>query len=296
MPHADALVLTANPATGALDEAVAARARSLVTEAAAARWIAPGAAFEVIGRDVAACASGIRAALGALPIDVNVVPADPGRRAKSLLVADMESTIIEQELIDELAAVAGRREEIAAITLATMRGELDFQESIRHRGAALAGLTAADLDSVARRITLTPGAARLVSAMNRHGATTALVSGGFTIFMERVARNLGFDRFFGNGLEIEKGRLTGRVAEPILDAAGKRSIFLKLAGELGRSPAEAVAVGDGANDLAMLSVAGLGVAYHAKPGLRDAMGQASNGAVIDHADLTAVLHLQGLTG
>ncbi len=296
MPHADALVLTANPGTGALDEAVAARVHSLMPDADAGRWLAPGAAFEVIGRDIAACTPSVRDALGALPIDINVVPADPGRRAKSLLVADMESTIIEQELIDELAAVAGRREEIAAITRAAMRGELDFPESVRHRVAALAGLTTADLDTVAQRITLTPGASRLVSAMKARGATTALVSGGFTVFMERVARNLGFDRFFGNGLEIENGRLTGRVAEPILDATGKRKILLKLAGELGRAPAEAVAVGDGANDLAMLGTAGLGVAYHAKPGLRSAMGQAPNGAVIDHADLTAVLHLQGIAG
>jgi phosphoserine phosphatase len=206
----------------------------------------------------------------------------------------MESTIIEQEMIDELAVIAGRRDEIAAITLATMRGEIDFTQSLRQRAAMLAGLTSADLATAAARITPMPGAATLVSTMRSNGAVTALVSGGFTVFIEQVANQFAFDRYFGNHLELENGRLTGRVREPILNSTAKRDVLLSLATEYALDLDDILAVGDGANDLQMLAAAGLGVAFRAKPVVRAAMLASPNGAVIDHANLTALLHLQGL--
>ena len=289
MPHPAVLVLTADPASGALDETAAATARTLTCSEG--RWLAPGAAFEAPISDVA-LRDAVASALAPRPIDVNTIPAQ--NRAKRLLVADMESTMIEQEMIDELASLTGRRQEMSALTRATMSGEIDFKTSLRHRVGLLAGLTTRDIATVAARISLMPGAAALVATMKTHGSLTALVSGGFTIFAESVAHRLGFDRCFANSLHIEKGRLTGRVAEPILDAAGKLDILHNLATGLGLAPAQVLAIGDGANDLPMLQAAGLGVAFRAKPAVRAAMQASPTGAVIDHAGLTAVLHLQGL--
>ena len=289
MHQAARLILTADPASGALDESACRRVQTIIeTEG---RWLAPGAALQ-FDTEASVTRQLIEPALSGLPIDINVVPASC--RAKKLLVADMESTMIEQEMIDELASLTGRRDEIAAITLATMRGDLDFKQSLRHRVALLAGLTTAHLEEVAARITPMPGAAALVSTMKANGAVTALVSGGFTVFIEQVAARLGFDRHFGNVLEIETGRLTGRVLEPILDATAKRDLLLGLAAEYGLAPTNVLAVGDGANDMPMLQAAGLGVAFRAKPAVRAAMLNSPTGAVIDHADLTALLHLQGL--
>jgi phosphoserine phosphatase len=289
MPHPHVLLLTADPASGALDEIVAAIVRALT--GTDGRWLTPGAAFEA-PIDDPSIREAVAAALATRPIDVNALPTQG--RAKSLLVADMESTMIEQEMIDELASLTGRRDGMAALTLATMRGDLDFLSSLRHRVGLLAGLTVADLAAVAERITPMPGAATLVSTMKANGALTALVSGGFTVFAEPIARHLGFDRYFANTLDIENGRLNGRLADPILDAAAKRDILRDLAASHALDPRQVLAVGDGANDLAMLKAAGLGVAYRAKPAIRSAMRAAPTGAVIDHADLTALLHLQGL--
>jgi phosphoserine phosphatase len=289
MPHPHVLLLTADPASGALDESVAAIARALT--GTHGHWLEPGAAFEV-PIDDPAMRDAIATALAGRPIDANTIPAQ--NRAKSLLAADMESTMIEQEMIDELASLTGRREEMSALTLATMRGEIDFKTSLRHRVGLLAGLTNADLATVAERITFMPGAATLVATMKANGALTALVSGGFTVFAGPVAQRLGFDRCFANTLKIENGRLTGRLTEPILDAAQKRDILSSLATERVIAPAQILAVGDGANDLPMLQAAGLGVAFRAKPAVRAAMRESPTGAVIDHADLTALLHLQGL--
>ncbi|MBY0224679.1 MAG: phosphoserine phosphatase SerB [Hyphomicrobium sp.] len=283
------LILTADPSSGALDESACHRVRNIIeTEP---RWLAPGAAVQ-FETEASVTRRHIAPALSGLPIDINVV-ADCDR-AKKLLVADMDSTVIEQEMIDELASLTGRRDEIAAITLATMRGDLDFKQSLRRRVALLTGLTTAHLEEVAAHITLMPGAAPLVSTMRANGAVTALVSGGFTVFVEHVAARLGFDRHFGNVLDVEAGRLTGRVFEPILDAMAKRDLLLDLAHECGLAPANVIAVGDGANDLPMLEAAGLGVAFRAKPAVRTAMLNSPTGAVIDHADLSALLHLQGL--
>jgi phosphoserine phosphatase len=290
MPHPHVLVLTADPASGALDESVTAAVQALA--GTAGRWLQPGAAFEA-PIDEPSIRASVATALAGRPIDVNAVAA--ANRAKRLLVADMESTMIEQEMIDELAGLAGRRDEITAITLATMRGDLDFENSLRHRVALLAGLTLAHLETAARRITPMPGAAALVSTMKAGGAITALVTGGFAIFAERVATMLGFDHTFSNTLLVENGRLTGHVADPVLDQTAKRDRLLELAAAADLDLSQTLAVGDGANDLAMLEAAGLGVAFRAKHAVRAAMLNSPTGAVIDHADLTALLHLQGLS-
>lgn len=289
MPHPYLLVLTADPASGALDERVADHIAALTGHPV--HWRAPRAALESPISDVA-LRDAVASALAPRPVDVNTIPAQ--NRAKRLLVADMESTMIEQEMIDELASLTGRREEMSALSRATMQGEIDFKTSLRHRVSLLAGLTNADLATVAARITFMPGAAAVVAGMKNAGALTALVSGGFTVFVEPVAKTLGFDRAVGNVLEIENGRLTGSIAEPILDAARKRDILHNLATELDLSPSHVLAVGDGANDIPMLQAAGLGIAFRAKPAVRAAMRASPTGAVIDHADLTALLHLQGL--
>jgi phosphoserine phosphatase len=225
-------------------------------------------------------------------VDVNVVGG--GRsRAKRLLAADMESTIIEQELIDEIGALAGRREEIARITAATMRGEHDFAQSLIARVALFEGLEVARLLALLERATLTPGALTLVRTMAAGGAATALVSGGFTLFAEPIAARVGFDHVSANVLEVANGRLTGRVRMPILDAAGKSDTLVRLARERGIGLDETLAVGDGANDLAMIRTAGLGVAFRPKPMLAQAARSSKGGAVVAHGDLTAVLNLQG---
>jgi phosphoserine phosphatase len=257
------------------------------------RWLAPAAAFEVPTADET-LRDRIEGEFAGRPVDVNIVPVDPRRRAKRLLLSDMDSTVIEQELIDELADLAGLRDEIATITLAAMRGELDFEQSLRKRVALLAGLPASAIETVISRIRIVPGAARLVTGMKNAGAVTALVSGGFILFVDRIANRLGFDHAYGNILEIEESRITGRITEPILGPAAKRGVLLRLAAESRLPEADTIAVGDGANDLAMLRSAGLGVAFRSKPAVRAAMRANPLGAVIDYADLTAVLHLQGL--
>ncbi|MGQ0673457.1 MAG: phosphoserine phosphatase SerB [Hyphomicrobium sp.] len=229
-----------------------------------------------------------------LPLDINFIPEPHSSKHKRLLVADMESTIIEQELIDELADYVGKRAEIASITERAMRGELDFEAAIKERVAMLAGLDQHVLDEVyERRVTLMPGAETLIRTMKANGAYTALVSGGFTVFTEKVARRLGFDEHQANGLDIENGRLTGRVKEPILGRQAKRAALLRLIEKLGIDPADTIAVGDGANDLDMLAAAGLGVAFRAKPKVQEAAHALPNGAVVNHGDLTALLYLQG---
>lgn len=211
-----------------------------------------------------------------------------------LLVADMESTVIEQEMIDELADCVGLRDQISDITDRAMRGELAFEEALRERVALLAGLEERQLVQIySERATLMPGADTLLRTMKAHGAYCALVSGGFTVFTERVARRLGFDEHQANVLEIENGRLTGRVAEPILGRAAKRQALERIAGRLGIPLSETLAVGDGANDLDMLAAAGLGVAFRAKPMVREATRSMPNGVVIDDGDLTELLLLQG---
>lgn len=220
-------------------------------------------------------------------VDVNLVPARD--RQKRLLVADMDSTIISVECIDELADFAGMKAQVAAITNRAMRGELDFEQAIHARVALLADLPLSALEKCYdERVRLNPGAAELVATMNAHGAMTALISGGFAFFTSRVAALAGFAYDRANELLTADGRLTGSVALPVLGQSAKREELLRMRRELGLTPAQTLAVGDGANDLAMVREAGLGVAYHAKPALR-----AAATAVLDHSDLTALLALQG---
>lgn len=226
---------------------------------------------------------------GPAPVPVDVAQLPTANRRKRLLLADMDSTIIGQECIDELAGVAGVRAEVGAITERAMRGEINFAGSITERVAMLKGLDAAVIDRIlTERITLNPGAMKLVATMRAHGAHTALVSGGFTQFVAKVAEWAGFDSWQANTLEIEGGRLTGRLVPPILDQSAKASELGRLANMLGIPRAETLAVGDGANDVEMISAAGLGVAYRAKPVLEQAARVS-----IRRGDLTALLHLQG---
>ncbi len=221
-------------------------------------------------------------------IDVIVQPA--AHRVKKLLVADMDSTMITVECLDELADYAGIKAEIAAVTERAMRGELDFAQALDERVARLEGLAAATIDQCyAERVTLSPGAETLVRTMKGRGATTILVSGGFTHFADRVGAAIGFDRVLSNVLDIDGETLTGTVARPIVDAATKERTLVETAAALGMSLAETMAVGDGANDLPMIRKAGLGVAYRAKPAVA-----AEAAARIEHGDLTALLYAQGI--
>ncbi|GEP60896.1 phosphoserine phosphatase SerB [Reyranella soli] len=243
------------------------------------QWLAPEIAcdipFDGEARPVAMAA-----------IDAVVVPS-AGRR-KKLLVADMESTMIENEMLDELADFLGLREKIAGITARAMNGEIDFAGALNERVALLKGLDVAKLDEAAKRIRYMPGGATLVATMKKHDGHCALVSGGFTHFTALVHKALGFDSHAANGLQHDGRTLAGTVDLPILGKEAKLATLQRLAAERGFSPADAVTVGDGANDLPMLKAAGLGVAFHAKPAVA-----AEVAARIDHGDLTALLYLQG---
>jgi phosphoserine phosphatase len=232
-----------------------------------------------------------RAALEAVAQDADVVvqPAD-APRLKRLMVADMDSTIIGQECIDELADYAGKRHEIAAITEAAMRGELDFEAALDARVAALAGLEARAIErALAERIRLNPGARTLLATLRAHGCRTVLVSGGFTAFTQTVAGWAGFDRQVANHLEIVDGQLAGTVRKPIVDSAVKRQILLEERAALALSEGATLAIGDGANDIPMIKAAGLGIAFHAKP--RTA---AAADAHLRLCDLSALLWVMGL--
>jgi phosphoserine phosphatase len=221
------------------------------------------------------------------PVDITIQPI--AARRKRLLVADMDSTIIGQECIDELADFADLKAKVAAITERAMRGEIEFEPALRERVALLAGLPATTIDTVlAERIRLTPGAVELVATMRANGAYALLVSGGFTAFARPIAAKVGFDESRANELLVQDGHLTGKVAEPILGRADKLQALQDAITRLGISAGDALAVGDGANDLGMIRHAGLGVAYHAKPTVAEAAG-----ARVDHGDLTALLYLQG---
>ncbi len=234
-----------------------------------------------------AAVSVLRLTLGSAPLDIFVQPA-AGRR-KKLLLADMDSTMIGQECIDELADFVGLREEVAAITERAMRGEIDFEPALRERVALLKGLEASVVDqAIAKRITLTPGGRTLVATMRAHGAYTALVSGGFTLFASAIAEKLGFDESRANILLVENGKFIGAVQEPVLGKAAKLATLEDLIARLQLEKDETLAIGDGANDLAMLEAAGLGVAYHAKPKVA-----AAAQARVDYGDLTALLYAQG---
>ena len=228
----------------------------------------------------------VRAALEGAPIDAIATTA--ANRRKRLLIADMDSTIITSETLDDLAAYAGLGEKIAAITTRAMNGELDFKEALRERVGMLKGLPVAALEKTWAALQLTPGAMDLVATMRAHGAYTALVSGGFTWFTSRVMARVGFDMHRSNELLDDGRQLLGRVAEPILDRSSKLVTLRELVATRGLTDDDVLAVGDGANDLDMLQAAGLGIAFHGKPAVA-----AAARAKVDHVDLRALLFAQG---
>lgn len=282
--------LIADPRGTALSAQALERARAALPEAASPQWLDDGLAadiaFAATNAEPRALAERLRDVLHG-EFDAAVQPAE-GRR-KKLLVADMDSTMIGQECIDELADFVGLKALVSGITERAMRGEIAFEPALRERVALLQGLPVSVIDEVIeKRITFTPGARLLVRTMRRYGAHACLVSGGFTLFTQVVADRIGFEENHANRLLVEDGKLTGLVQEPILGREAKLATLLDLSERLNLPLDLTLAVGDGANDLAMLDRAGLGVAYHAKPAVA-----AAAHARIDKGDLTALLYLQG---
>jgi len=258
--------------------------------AAGLYWLADGIACDIVlrdGADVPAAEANLRAVIAGAPVDL-VVQQTEGRR-KKFLIADMDSTMIGQECIDELADVVGLKDKVAAITARAMNGEIAFEPALRERVALLKGLPLSVVgDVIASRITLTSGGPELIATMKAQGFHTALVSGGFTVFTNPIAARLGFHENRANILLEKDGILTGEVAEPILGKQAKIDAVTDISARLGISTDEVMAVGDGANDLGMLNLAGSGVALHAKP-----VVAAQARMRIDHGDLTALLYIQG---
>ena len=278
--------LLTNPETPVLDRVLVESLRN-AWGGGEARWLDPGVAAEFDLGGMPENRWEVWADLQGLRVDLAVQRSE--RRKKRLLIADMDSTMIQQECIDELADEAGVGAHVADITARAMNGELDFEAALRERVGLLKGLPEEVIARVLRdRITLMPGGAVLLATMKANGAHAALVSGGFTAFTEAVAARLGFDENRANTLHLQGGVLAGTVAEPILGKEAKLLALNEISIQLGITPAEAITVGDGANDLPMLLAAGTGVALHAKPTV-----QAQCEVRVNHGDLTALLYLQG---
>lgn len=286
------VTLISNPATPSLTDDLIDTVRSQLPSSGEIRWLAPGIAADILftpdeGQDNTVLMERVHGVLKGAAIDIAVQPLE-GRR-KKLLIADMDSTMINQECIDELAAVLGIKKEVAEITERAMNGEIAFEPALRERVALLEGLPIGVVDTVLKsHITLMPGGKALVRTMRAHGAYTALVSGGFTVFTGPISKVIGFDEHRSNTLIVEDGVLTGEVAEPILGKEAKLASLRELRDAKGLTQTETLAVGDGANDLAMIQDAGLGIAYHAKPAVAAAAHMK-----VDHGDLTALLYIQG---
>ena len=288
-PSAVVATLIADPHSAPLSDARIARVAQGVGGFESLRWLNDGVAADLhFNAPIDAVRAALTAALAGEPVDVIVQSG--ADREKRLLVADMDSTLIGQECVDELAAYAGAGAKVAEITERAMRGEIAFEPALRERVELLAGLPESVIADVLRdRITLNPGARTLVQTMRSRGAAVAIVSGGFRQFTGAIRARLGADEDRANVLAIQGGKLTGKVIEPILGHDAKLGALKEIAAERGLALSQTLAVGDGANDLAMLKAAGLGVAYRAKPKVA-----AIADARIDHADLTALLYAQGI--
>jgi phosphoserine phosphatase len=286
--------LICNPNNPALDSTILDGARAVLPSAGPAHWlwgeVAADIPFDMPTKskdDIRAISDRLRAARGDLPIDIVVQPI--ATRRKKLFLADMDSTMIGQECIDELADFVGLKAHVAGITERAMRGEIEFEPALRERVALLKGLSVSVVDEVLKtRITATPGGRELVMTMRAHGAYTCLISGGFTLFTNAVAARIGFQENRANELVVHDGKFTGEVKEPILDRATKLATLIELTESFDLDDIDTMVAGDGANDLGMIQNAGLGVAYHAKPAVA-----AAAAARIDHGDLTALLYAQG---
>jgi phosphoserine phosphatase len=279
-----------DPARPALTEALLNGARALLPGAAAPVWLADGVAadisFDAVNGLRPLAADQVRAQLNA-PIDVVLQQAQD--RRKKLYLTDMDSTVIEQECIDELADFAGLKEHVAKITERAMNGEIAFEPALRERVALLKGLPVSVIDEVIeKRVTLMPGGKTLVATLRKYGVHSCLVSGGFTLFTGRIAKMLGFDEHRGNTLVVENGKLAGRVEEPILGKEAKLATLRELTAHHGLKLEDSLVSGDGANDMPMIEAAGLGIAFRAK-----SVVAAAAPARIDHGDLTALLYVQG---
>lgn len=287
--------LICNPADPALDSTIVDGARAVLPSPGSAHWLFDEVAVDIPftgqipfeGRDIRAIENRLREARGDLPIDIVVQP--QALRRKKLFLADMDSTMIGQECIDELADFAGLKAHVAGITERAMRGDIEFEPALRERVALLKDMPIGVVDEVLKkRITPTPGGRELVMTMRANGAYTCLISGGFTLFTNAVAAMIGFQENRANELLARDGKLTGEVREPILGRAAKLATLMELRESFDLDEIDTLVVGDGANDLGMIEAAGLGVAYHAKPAVA-----AADAARIDYGDLTALLYAQG---
>jgi phosphoserine phosphatase len=282
--------LICNPANPALDSTIVDGALAVLPSPGSAQWLFDEVAVDIPfagSDDIRAIENRLRQARGDLPIDIVVQPA--AFRRKKLFLADMDSTMIGQECIDELADFAGLKAHVTEITERAMRGEIEFEPALRERVALLKDMPVSVVDEVLKeRITATPGGRELVMTMRAHGAYTCLISGGFTLFSKAVAARIGFQENRANELKVHDGKLTGEVTEPILGRAAKLATLIELRESFDLDEIDTLVTGDGANDLGMIEAAGLGVAYHAKPAVA-----AAAAARIDHGDLSALLYAQG---
>jgi phosphoserine phosphatase len=286
--------LICNPANPALDSTIVDGALAVLPSPGTAQWLFDEVAVDIpfdyqvkSPDDIKAIEARLQQARGDLPIDIVVQPV--AFRRKKLFLADMDSTMIVQECIDELADFAGLKAHVAGITERAMRGEIEFEPALRERVALLKDLPVSVVDEVlAKHITPTPGGRELVMTMRASGAYTCLISGGFTLFTHAVAARIGFQENRANELGVRDGKFTGEVAEPILGRAAKLATLIELRESFDLDEIDTLVTGDGANDLGMIQAAGLGVAYHAKPAVA-----AAAAARIDYGDLTALLYAQG---